>query len=314
VCYDADRLVVFEECSGAAIGLREGRGAHRGFAPDSRHLIVRRGSAMKLKPRHVVAMFATLALACGGLSNSGNGDGGGSGGGYGTAGAGGGGGNAGSGGAGGTAGAGGSSGSGGGGTAGGGGGGTAGVGSGGTKGGGGGGTKGSGPADASPLDSALPDSSASPVETFELIYGTKVESPLSCPSEHWEFPLPSSSAAVYLRNTGSVPLAYTAESPFYTGAIYSPGVPTGTPGELVGILAPGASVNLTSTVVKSSDGWIIALVGASKPFSVYDGGYAASDETTIPWPKGVPDSAGATTMYVAQVESAPSCTPVAPVW
>jgi hypothetical protein len=127
--------------------------------------------------------------------------------------------------------------------------------------------------------------------------------------------VPSKSAAVHLRNTGSVPLAYTAENPFYSGAVYSPGVPTGTPGELIGVLAPGASVDLTSAVVwNGCGGQMIALVGASKPFSVYDGGYAASDEATIPWPKGVAGSTGATTMYVAQVEDTCTCVPVMPLW
>ena len=204
-----------------------------------------------------------------------------------------------------------------GGTAGAGAGGAAGNGSGGSRGGGGGGgTKGSGPGDASPLEGSLADSSGSPIETFEILYNSTVKTPLTCPSEQWEFPVPKVSESIHLRNTGSVPLAYIAEIPFDTGAVYSPGVPTGTHGELVGVLAPGATVDLTSAVLTggSGSGSVIALVGASKPFSVYDGGFAASDEATIPWPKGVPDSTSATTMYVAQVESAPSCTPVAPVW
>jgi hypothetical protein len=34
----------------------------------------------------------------------------------------------------------------------------------------------------------------------------------------------------------------------------------------------------------------------------------------IPWPEGVTNSAGATTMYVAEIEDLPYCRPVAPLW
>lgn len=185
---------------------------------------------------------------------------------------------------------------------------------GGTNGGDGGGAAGSTSFDAAVLDSALPDSSASTIETFELIYDSAVQTPLSCPTEHWEFPLASATVTVHLRNTGSVPLVYITENSWVGGAVYTPGVPTGSPGELVGILAPGASVDLSSDVYRSGDGGDVALVGASKPFSVYDGGYAASDEGTIPWPEGVTDSTGATTMYVAEVQDLPNCEPVVRMW
>jgi hypothetical protein len=42
-------------------------------------------------------------------------------------------------------------------------------------------------------DSALPDTSGAPIETFELIYQGLVQTPLSCPSSHWEFSVPSMS-------------------------------------------------------------------------------------------------------------------------
>src|SRR5450755_3800952 len=119
------------------------------------------GQPMRLRPRHLVPGLAALAIACGGLAGGGSGQDAGAGardtaagGGGGTAGVG----------AGGTTGigTGGAGGVGSGGS-------TGGAGGGGTKGGGGGGANGSGRVDASVLDSALPDSSSSPVETIEVI-------------------------------------------------------------------------------------------------------------------------------------------------
>jgi hypothetical protein len=164
--------------------------------------------------------------------------------------------------------------------------------------------------DATILDSALPDASDSPIETFELIVNGVVLHPLSCPSSHWEFAPPSSATHVYLRNTGGVPLAYTANQGWQGGVVYPPGVPTGQSGELSGVLAPGASVNVTSAY---HDG-TVGDVGASKPFSVYGGGYAPQDEGTIPWPLGVSGSGGATNMYVAGINMDSSCSPVGPIW
>jgi hypothetical protein len=261
---------------------------------------------MELARRYAVAVLATLALACGGLANSGSGDGGGSGGG-GTVGAGGGG----------------AAGVGSGGTHGGAG--AKGGGGGGTKGGGGGGSEGSGPEDASlddgPTDpgsctSVLSDSGApesSAIASFDFIVGCVVQHPMSCPAEHWEYPGSGTAGAeVYLKNTGPVPLVYTVEQYWTTGAKYPPGVPTGGGGgiELVGVLVPGANVDITSAF----HGYTVAVVGAALPFSVADGGFAVQDEGTIPWPAGVANSTGATTMHVAEIERLPACTAVVANW
>jgi hypothetical protein len=165
------------------------------------------------------------------------------------------------------------------------------------------------------FDSPLPDSASSPIEAFEIIFDDAIKQPLSCPTSHWEFPVPSNGletdgtlppgAVVTLRNTGSMPLAYIGESQYWIGGVqYTPGVPTSTPGEEVGVLTPGAVVPLTHL------GSLIALVGSAKPFSVYDGGFAAADETTAPWPLGVAGSEGSSTMYIAEITAQAVCSPV----
>ena len=161
--------------------------------------------------------------------------------------------------------------------------------------------------DASVFDGPLPDASNSPVASFEVIYNGAVVAPLSCPTSNWEFALPST-GSVTLRNTGGVSLAYIAEPTGYIGGVtYTPGVPTSQSNEEVGVLAPGATVNVTHMSV---GGDTIALVGAEKPFSIYDSGFAPADEWTTPWPNGVGAGGGATTMYVADVEWDSDCSPV----
>jgi hypothetical protein len=162
------------------------------------------------------------------------------------------------------------------------------------------------------LDSALTDSSNSPVETFEVVGNGFLLTPLSCPTSHWEFPIPSpvlpaGTPAIAVRNTGSVPLAYIAESSGYVGGVvYTPGVPTSETGEEAGVLAVGA----TMTIVYSGEPVQPILVGSAKPFSIYDSGFAAADEWTVPWPMGVGGSEGSPTMYVAQVSWDTACAPV----
>jgi hypothetical protein len=162
------------------------------------------------------------------------------------------------------------------------------------------------------LDSALPDSSDSPVETFEVVGNGSLLTPLSCPTSHWEFSvpppvLPTGTIAIAVRNTGSVPLAYIAESSAYiSGVVYTPGVPTGETGEEVGVLSAGA----TMTIVYSGAVIEPILVGSAKPFSTYDGGYAAADEWSVPWPAGVDGGAATPTMYVAQISWDTVCAPV----
>jgi hypothetical protein len=157
------------------------------------------------------------------------------------------------------------------------------------------------------FDSAIPDSSASPTESVEIIFNDAVQTPLSCPTSHWEFSVPST-ATVTLRNMGSVPLAYIAEPTGYIGGVvYTPGVPTSQASEEVGVLAPGDTANLA---LGGIGGNTIALIGSSKPFSIYDGGFAPADEWTISWPMGVDGSGGSSTMYVADIEWDSSCSAV----
>jgi hypothetical protein len=167
----------------------------------------------------------------------------------------------------------------------------------------------SGEIDAAIFDGPLPDSSGSPVETFDVIDDGVALQPLACPSSHWEFPL-QSDGSVTLRNTGSVPLAYIAQQNGWEGGVqYTPGVPTSGPGEEVGVLAPGATAILTANNGVSNQ-YVIALIGASKPFSIYDGGFAAADEWTMPWPLGVQGSGGSSTMYVAELSFDSTCSAV----
>jgi hypothetical protein len=172
-----------------------------------------------------------------------------------------------------------------------------------------GGMDNSGASSRSPSDAFgfLPDSSASPIEGFEIIFNGDAQTPLSCPSSRWEFSVPST-ATVTLRDTGTVPLAYIAEPTGYIGGVqYTPGVPTSQQEEEVGVLAPGDIVSLT---LGGLGGDTIALIGASKPFSIYDGGLAPADEWRIPWPMGVDGRGGSTKMYVADIEWDTACSPV----
>ena len=182
--------------------------------------------------------------------------------------------------------------------------------------------------DAAVLSAPLPDASASPIASFELFYTGAEQQPRSCPSAHWEFAPPEAQGTVTsLRNTGGVVIAYIAETDWEQGVHYIPGVPTGVTGEAVGVLAPGASVNLTADEAN----WVgaengphandlsgdIVLLGAAKPFSDDPGGFsefAASDEGTIPWPQGVANATGATTMNVAQVTGDVPCQAVVQAW
>jgi len=157
-------------------------------------------------------------------------------------------------------------------------------------------------AETSAFDVAPTDGSSSAIEAFEILSGGKVQHPQKCPTSNWEFTgLPSS---ITLRNTGNVPLAYISETSWMIGVVYTPGVPTSQPMEQVGVLATGAEVTL------GVGGSTVALVGASKPFSTYDGGFAPEDEWTVPWPLGVTGSGGATIMNVAYIEKWSTCSPV----
>jgi len=161
---------------------------------------------------------------------------------------------------------------------------------------------------------------------FAFVVNGVTQTPLNCPNNDWVFPPPpaqdggalcepvNNSApptppclginSVLIFNTGSVPLAYTAQSTWDTGATaYVPGVAFSGQNAVAGVLNPGAYADITSVYV----GELTALLGSSLPFSAPDAGKYATDEGTIPWPGGVSGSDGATVMNVAQIDVDTAC-------
>jgi hypothetical protein len=154
------------------------------------------------------------------------------------------------------------------------------------------------------------DASVSPgIAAFAFIVNGVLQTPLRCPSDNWEFlpvnsggqpvctldqlqTCPDGTTAVLL-NIGTVPIAYTARSLW--SIPYPPGVATGEPNVLVGVLAPQTQIDITSVFV----GGITAIVGSAEPFSNPDAGRYNGDEGVIPWPGGVAGSGGAGQMWVA---------------
>ena|ERR1019366_409105 len=95
--------------------------------------------------------------------------------------------------------------------------------------------------------------------------------------------------------------------------LYVPGVATGEPSQLVGVLGSGAHVDLTS-ICDDNNGVVVAVLGSANPFSLPDAGRYVGDEGTIPWPAGVAGSGGATQMQVAEIEIFSSCRIADVVW
>ncbi len=159
---------------------------------------------------------------------------------------------------------------------------------------------------------------------FGFVIDNLVQHPMNCPSDDWEFlpswmPAPNCeggacnppSSRAYLINTGQFPVAYIAEAGWDIGAHYVPGVATGDPNELVGVLDVGAQVDISSVYYP---GGIMALLGSSAPFSSPDAGKYTSDEGSIPWPAGVAGSEGSSTMWLAEIEVRNSCGIANPEW
>jgi hypothetical protein len=86
------------------------------------------------------------------------------------------------------------------------------------------------------------------------------------------------STSVAILNAATVPIAYVAEPYWNIGSHYVPGVPTGTPGEVAGVLMPGGRVDFAT----NSGPNVVALLGSAEPFS--SGARYVSNEGTIPWP------------------------------
>jgi hypothetical protein len=178
------------------------------------------------------------------------------------------------------------------------------------------------PADASTGDaSGLPDASADAVAdtgsgidagivlaSFALVVDGVVQTPLGCVTAPWDYAEPMQSHPhVALENTGAVPLAYNALSSWNIAPPNLPGVANGATNQLVGVLAPGAQVDITSvfTATAAGGGGIIAVLGSAAPF--HSPPRSFFDEGTIPWPMGVAGSGGASTMYVVQLTDSTGC-------
>ena len=89
---------------------------------------------------------------------------------------------------------------------------------------------------------------------------------------------------------------------------------TGEQYELVGVLSPGAQVDITSVYTGAYTGGAVAVLGSVNPFSYPDAGKYLSDEGVVPWPAGVSGSGGAAQMQVAQIEVRNACGKANPVW
>lgn len=158
---------------------------------------------------------------------------------------------------------------------------------------------------------------------FAFVVNGVAQSPMACPHNNWDFaPLPGQECngmppmppcegvqSALLVNTGSLPMAYTAESLWDVGTGYPPGVALDT-SSLAGVLGPGSYVDITSVYV----GALTAVLGSAEPFSDADAGKYVTDEGTIPWPAGVSGSGGATQMFVAQIDVVGACGMNAKLW
>jgi hypothetical protein len=103
-------------------------------------------------------------------------------------------------------------------------------------------------------------------------------------------------------------MAYVAQSTWSLPGHYEPGVPTGEPNQLVGVLDPGGTLDITSVF----EGGITALLGSANPFSAP--GKDVVDEGTIPWPAGVAGSGGAEFMSVAEINAYYRCGNAGPLF
>jgi hypothetical protein len=163
---------------------------------------------------------------------------------------------------------------------------------------------------------------------FALLVNGVLQLPMSCPSDNWEFPPTTGTTAalpvlaatcpaagmcpgvtsVQLMNSSAIPMAYIAAGTWSVPGHYEPGLPTGAPDQLYGVLDPGESVDITSVY----DGGITALLGSADPFSAP--GKDVSDEGTIPWPAGVRGSGGAQEMSLAEVNVYGACGGTSPLF
>ena len=145
---------------------------------------------------------------------------------------------------------------------------------------------------------------------FGFVIDNLVQHPMNCPSDDWEFlpswmPAPNCeggacnppSSRAYFDQHRAVPRGVHRRGRVGHRCACVPGVATGDPNELVGVLDVGAQVDISSVY---HPGGIMALLGSSAPFSSPDAGKYTSDEGSIPWPAGVAGSEGSSTMWLAE--------------
>jgi hypothetical protein len=208
------------------------------------------------------------------------------------------------------------------------------------------GTEGAGPPDAPTQIDVTPAPAG--LAGFAFVVNGVIQVPMTCPSDDWEFPPTAGTdangactggqpsqplsfdsgpppppvvdaapsfppcpgvAGALLINTGEVPIAYLAAAYWSLPSSYRPGVLTGNPEQVAGVLPPGGQVDITSVY----SGGITALLGSSDPFSFSDSAYA-SDEGTVPWPGGVSGSNGSTQMWIAEIEVRGTCGTATQLW
>jgi hypothetical protein len=165
------------------------------------------------------------------------------------------------------------------------------------------------------VDASFDGTVAPAKASFELLFDGVVVTPLACANTAWTYTAPvagdggsgmdGGGQSVAIHNLGNVPIYYTARAGWFLGQHYAPSVNTHSPPEATGVVAPGASAELSSGFPSGVIG-VFALFGASAPFPGLDGGSA--DEGQTPWPLGsVPNPADASVMYMAETNVYGNC-------
>jgi hypothetical protein len=126
-------------------------------------------------------------------------------------------------------------------------------------------TSGRGDAGPSSADAAADVATVPPTAAISVRCNGAVVLKYACADKRWEYdfaPCPGPGRKVVLENPGSLPVAYIARKQ-WSNARYVPNQTTdGLAGELVGVLAAGAKVDISAAY----GGGIFALVGSVSPF------------------------------------------------
>ena len=153
---------------------------------------------------------------------------------------------------------------------------------------------------ASSADSAAPSSDPNAIATFDMVVDGKPSPAATCASEPFNFQVAQGYKTIAVKNTSSIPMAFILRREWSLGTHYQPGVPTGSGGEIAGVLAPGQSVDFTSLYPAALQPAIVAILGSQERFLDPEAG-AKPGVGQIPWPEGVAGSGGATSMRVIEV-------------